>query len=115
MGIKDIISWILYPINDIIWLFKLLCLLIKEIVTPIVSIFIHIYRFTLSLLKLIFYLPTISLTKLFGFLKDGVLCLYMFIKSIFAGFTMVKKVLIPAAKTTIEHRETTFNLIQLVT
>lgn len=48
-------------------------------------------------------------------LKDGLLGLIICVKQIFQGITLIKRFIIPAAKTTIEHKETTFNLIQLIT
>ena len=63
------------------------------------------------MLKLIFYLPAVSLGKIFTVILDALKGIWIFIKGIFAGLTMVKKIFIPAAKTAVENREATFNFI----
>lgn len=87
------------------------CLLIRDIIKPVLVFINEVFKVILAVIKLILMLPTLSLIKLLTLLKDGALGLLTFLKSVLEGVRMIKNVIIPAAKTSIEHRETTFNLI----
>lgn len=113
--VKTIFSFILYQIFDTLWVLQLFYYLIKEIITPIVLLIMHLSRFLISVVKLIFYLPTVSFLKLFSVIKDAFLMLLILIKGFFSWLSILKRIIIPAAKTTIENKETTFNIIQIVT
>lgn len=92
-------------------LLNFLYFIIKEIVNPIVYVLIHIYKFIFSFIKLLFYLPTLSLMKLGGFVKELGIGIWLLFKSLFAGLNFFKSFIVPAAKTTIENKEVTFNII----
>ena len=48
---------------------------------------------------------------MFLVLKEGIVNFYLVIKSIFTSIKMFKKVIVPAAKSTIEHKDTTIGII----
>lgn len=57
-------------------------LLSVEVVRPVFTLIFEFLRLALSLVKLIFYVPSISLMKLLVLLKDGILGFVMLIKQL---------------------------------
>lgn len=97
------------PFNAI----KLLFILLFEVITPVLGFALELVKLKWSLVKLILYLPSISLVKLFLMLKEGFMGIVLIFKSIFSGLDILKRVIIPAAKTTYENKETTMSFIQI--
>ncbi|CDW84397.1 UNKNOWN [Stylonychia lemnae] len=93
---------------------------------PVINSFIHNHlnslqqlfedhvtiRLSILLVKLIFYMPTMSILKILLLIKDGFIGIYLIIKEIIIGISAIKKVIIPAAKTVSENKETTLSIIQ---
>ena len=107
----EVLSPIIFAFN----ILRFIGILFIDIVKPIFYLVVNIFNIGISLLKLIFYLPIVSLSKIFALLKDGIFGVLLFIKGVFSfifiGINMAKGLIIPAARTTIENRETTFNLL----
>ena len=80
--------------------------------TPVFTLAIELIRLKMSLVKIILYMPTMSFLKLLLVVKDGFVGFYFVIKEILTSLTIIKRIIIPAAKTTIENKETTMSLIQ---
>lgn len=85
--------------------------LVREIITPVVQFVIEIVKIKWSLVKLILYLPSISIVKLCLMVKEAVMGVLLIFKSIFSGFSLLKRLIIPAAQSTYEHKETTMSFI----
>ena len=90
-------------------------ILLFDIIKPIFTLVGHFFKILGSLLKLIFYLPLVSLTKVMFLISDGFKGIYLFIKGMFSGLAMVKKIIIPVAQTSIEHKENTYNVLTIFT
>jgi len=86
-------------------------ILIFEIVTPVFTLGIEIIKLKLSLVKLVFYMPTMSLVKLTLLIKDGFIGIFLIIKEIINGIKAIKTIIIPAAKTVSENKDTTLSII----
>ena len=102
-----ILSELLFPLKELLNLIHIMYRLLRDLVSPLVSLAFQIIKLPFSLLKLILYMPTLSMYKLFLLIKDAIVNIYLFIRGVF----MVRKVIVPVAKTTIENRDTTLSII----
>jgi hypothetical protein len=67
-------------------LFKVTGILLLDIITPVFTFGIEIIKLIYSLLKLVFYLPSISVMKVALLFKDGLLGMLLITKELFAFF-----------------------------
>ena len=86
---------------------KLTVILIFEIITPVFVFIVEIVKIKWSLVKLLLYLPSISLLKILLMIKEFLLAIIYMLKQILSVFNFIKRILIPTAKATYENKDTT--------
>ncbi len=99
----------LYFISGVV---RIPVILIREVITPVLYFAFEIVKLKWSFVKLLLYLPTISLVKLSLLAKDTLLCFLFLFKQLLSGFSLLKRVIIPAAQSTYENKEATVTFIQ---
>lgn len=102
---------VFFPVIQFLKLLKLFIILIYEIITPVLRFGIEILKLKLSLVKLIFYMPTMSFLKIILLVKDGFIGFYQISKELINGLKVIKRVIIPAAKSAAENKEATMSII----
>lgn len=81
--LKLVLSEVFFPFTQMFKLIKVTGILLLDIITPIFTFGIEIFKLVFSLIKLVFYLPSISLMKVALLFKDG-----------FVGFILITKELV---------------------
>lgn len=99
------------PVISFFKVLKLLFIFLYEIVSPVFIFALEVIKLKVSFLKLIFYMPAMSLLKVFLLVRDCFVATYIFVKEIVQLLATVKRILLPAAKSVSENREATYNII----
>eukprot|EP00347_Sterkiella_histriomuscorum_P004028 403362021 len=107
-----IINEVLYPFVQVLKLLKLTLILIYEIISPVFIFGYEIIKLKISLIKLLFYMPAMSILKILLLVRDCFVSVYIFVKEILTLISSVKRIILPAARSVAENREATFNIIQ---
>lgn len=76
------LTFISIPIRLLCSVVSSLLLLSVEVVRPVFTLILELLRLVLSLVKLIFYVPSISIMKILTLFKDAVLGFVMLIKQL---------------------------------
>jgi hypothetical protein len=76
------LTFISIPIRLLCSVVSSLLLLSVEVVRPVFTLILELLRLVLSLVKLIFYVPSISIMKILTLFKDAVVGFLMLIKQL---------------------------------
>lgn len=89
-----VLSELFFPFTQMFRLLKLIVILLIDIITPVFSFGIEFIKLIGSLIKLLLYLPTLSIMKILILFKDGFVGIIIITKEFFSFF---KSFVVPMA------------------
>jgi len=96
--VRLVVSELFSPIYYMMWLIKGVLTIIYEVLSPVLTLFIIIFKTIGSVIKAIFYLPTVGVFYVLNTIYEFMFAILMAVKGILDSILLIKDYLIPAAK-----------------